>query len=58
MAEKPCLTCPDCGYTLVRLYACRVPEHLYGREHERVRECPNCMQRYMTREVITRKLPS
>ena len=57
MNDKPCLTCPDCGEKLLRLYACRVHEHLYGREHERVRECPNCKARYMTREVVTRKLP-
>lgn len=57
MADKSFLACPDCGHTLVRLYCCRVPEHLQGREYERVRECPNCKHRYMTREVITRKLP-
>ena len=58
MSEKSCLVCPDCGTTLIRLYACRVPEHLHGREMERVRECPNCKQRFMTLEVVTRKLPS
>jgi len=58
MADKSMLTCPECGYRLYYRFTCRVPEHLSGRECERVKDCPNCKARFMTREVITRKLPS
>ena len=57
MTDKHMLTCPDCGTRLVYKYLCRVPEHMVGRECERVKLCPNCRQHYMTREVVTRKLP-
>lgn len=57
MADKHMLTCPDCGQRLHYRYICRVPEHMVGRECERVKECPNCKSRFMTRETITRKLP-
>lgn len=58
MADKSYLNCPDCGERLVFGYTCRVPEHMQGRECERVKDCPNCKARFMTREVITRKLPT
>ena len=52
------LTCPDCGTRLIYKHLCRVPDHAVGRECERVKLCPNCRQQYMTREVVTRKLPN
>lgn len=58
MSDKSQLVCPDCGVRLYYKHLCRVPDHLTGRECERIKTCPNCKQLFMTREVITRKLPS
>lgn len=58
MDDKSRLNCPDCGTRLYHKRTLRVPDHMQGRECERVRWCPHCKLDYMTREVITRKLPS
>lgn len=57
MAGKSALTCPDCGHRLYFQHKCRANEPDNGRECERVRYCPGCGRRYLTRETVTRKLP-